>query len=179
MDSAHWQKAFEVLTGRTAGRLVRVELRRLAGAFVLGLLSDLPRKNSWALAGQAGDANPYCLQHLLSRVKWGADAVGGDIRGFVVEYLRREDTVLMVDETGDLKKGAGTVGVQRQYTRTAGHIGNSQAAVCRAYSTPFEQAAIDRELYDACSWINDTARCQAAETPGDASFFTKPAPAVR
>lgn len=146
---------------------------------MLGLLSDLPRKNRWTLAEQAGDANPYGLQHLLSRAEWDADAVRDGIRGFVVEHLHHEDAVLVVDETGDLKKGMGTVGVQRQYTGTAGRIENSQVAVCLAYSTPLGHAAIDRELYVPHSWTEDTARCRAAGIPDDVSFATKPALAVR
>ncbi|MGW2964923.1 IS701 family transposase [Streptomyces sp. NPDC001220] len=165
--------------GRIAGRFVRVEPRRRARAFVLGLLSDLPRKNCWTLAEQAGDANPYGLQHLLSRAKWDADAVRDDIRGFVVEHLHHEDAVLVVDETGDLKKCTGTVGVQRQYTGTAGRIENSQVAVYLAYSTPLGHAAIDRELYVPRSWTEDAARCQAAGIPDDVAFATKPALAVR
>lgn len=104
--------------GRIAGRFARVEPRRRARAFVLGLLSELPRKNCWTLAEHVGDANPYGLQHLLSRAKWDADAVRDDIRGFVVEHLHDTAAVLVVDETGDLKKGTNTVGVQRQYTGT-------------------------------------------------------------
>ncbi|MFE2882161.1 IS701 family transposase [Streptomyces sp. NPDC059272] len=165
--------------GRIAGRFVRVEPRRRARAFVLGLLSDLPRKNCWTLAEQAGDANPYGLQHLLSRAKWDADAVRDDIRGYVVEHLHHEDAVLVVDETGDLKKGTGTVGVQRQYTGTAGRIENSQVAVYLAYSTPLGHAAIDRELYVPRSWTEDPARCRAAGIPDNIAFATKPALAVR
>lgn len=164
---------------RIAGRFVRVEPRRRARAFVLGLLSDLPRKNCWTFAEQVGDANPYGLQHLLSRAKWDADALCDDIRGFVVEHLHHEDAVLVVDETGDLKKGMGTVGVQRQYTAAAGRIENSQVAVYLAYSTLLGHAAIDRELYVPRSWAEDTARCRAAGIPDDVSFATKPALAVR
>ncbi|POX57519.1 hypothetical protein C3492_43090 [Streptomyces sp. Ru62] len=102
--------------GRIAGRFVRVEPRRRARAFVLGLLSDLPRKNCWTLAEYAGDTTPYGLQHLLSRARWDADAVRDDIRSFVVERLHHQEAVLVVDETGDLKKGTLTVGVQRQYS---------------------------------------------------------------
>ncbi|MFF7755005.1 transposase [Streptomyces sp. NPDC007971] len=145
--------------GRIAGRFVRMEPRRRARAFVLGLLSDLPRNNCWTLAEQAGDANPYGLQHLLSRARWDTDGVRDDIRGFVVEHLYHEDAVLVVDATGDLKKGTGTVGVQRQYTGTAGHIANSQVAASLAYSTPLGHAAMDRELYVPRSWTEDTARC--------------------
>ncbi|MEV8569832.1 IS701 family transposase [Streptomyces sp. NPDC051322] len=165
--------------GRIAGRFARVEPRRRARALVLGLLSDLPRKNCWTIAEQAGDATPDGLQHLLSRARWDADAVRDDIRGFVVEQLRHDDAVLVVDETGDLKKGTATVGVQRQYTGTAGRIENSQVAVYLAYSTPLGHAAIDRELYVPRSWTDDTARCQAAGIPDTVGFATKPALAAR
>lgn len=106
--------------GRIAPRFARVEPRRRAREFVLGLLSGLPRKNCWTLAAYAGDATPDGLQHLLSRAKWDTDAVRDDLRGFVIEQLHDTDAVLVVDETGDLKKGTHTVGVQRQYTGTAG-----------------------------------------------------------
>jgi hypothetical protein len=120
IDPARWQDVFEVLMGRIAGRFARVEPRRRARALVLGLLSDLPRKNCWTLAEHAGHASPDGLQHLLSRARWDAEAVRDDIRDFVVEQLHHDDAVLVVDETGDLKKGTATVGVQRQYTGTAG-----------------------------------------------------------
>ncbi|MET8637643.1 IS701 family transposase [Streptomyces sp. NPDC004680] len=165
--------------GRIAGRFVRVEPRRWARAFVLGLLSDLPRKNCSTLAEHAGDANPYGLQHLLSRAKWDAEAVRDDIRDFVVGKLHDTAAVLVVDETGDLKKGTATVGVQRQYTGTAGRIENSQVAVYLAYSTRRGHAAIDRELNVPRSWTEDTARCQAAGIPDTVGFATKPALAAR
>lgn len=98
--------------GRIAGRFVRVEPRRRATALVLGLLADLPRKNCWTLAEHAGDATPDGMQHLLHRAKWDADAVRDDVRTYVVEHLHDDDAVLVVDETGDLKKGTATVGVQ-------------------------------------------------------------------
>lgn len=179
IDAALWQDMFEVLMGRIAGRFTRVEPRRRAREFVLGLLSDLPRKNCWTLAEHAGDANPYGLQHLLSRAKWDADAVRDDLRSFVVEQLLDEDAVLVVDETGDLKKGTATVGVQRQYTGTAGRIENSQVAVYLAYSSRRGHAAIDRELYVPRSWITDAARCRSAGIPEEVGFATKPALAVR
>lgn len=148
---------------RIPGRFVRVEPRRRAREFVLGLLSDLPRKNCWTLAEHTGDATPYGLQHLLSRAKWEADAVRDDIRDFVVRKLHDDTAVLVVDETGDLKKGAATVGVQRQYTGTAGRIENSQVAVYLAYSTLRGHAAIDRELYVPRSW---TRTRPAVRPPG-------------
>nr|WP_089102928.1 IS701 family transposase [Streptomyces hyaluromycini] len=165
--------------GRIAGRFGRVEPRRRAREFVLGLLSDLPRKNCWTLAEHAGDATPDGLQHLLSRARWDADAVRDDLRGFVIEQLQDDDAVLVVDETGDLKKGTATVGVQRQYTGTAGRIENSQVAVYLAYSTPRGHAAIDRELYVPRSWTQDASRCQAAGIPETVRFATKPPLAAR
>ncbi|MFJ3283104.1 IS701 family transposase [Streptomyces halstedii] len=164
---------------RIASRFRRVEPRRHAREFVLGLLTGLPRKNCWTLAEHAGHTSPDRLQHLLARAKWDADAVRDDLRDFVVDHLGADDVVLVVDETGDLKKGSHTVGVQRQYTGTAGRIENSQVAVYLAYSTPNGHAAIDRELYVPRSWTDDPGRCQAAGIPEDHAFATKPQLAVR
>ncbi|MFG2919761.1 IS701 family transposase [Kitasatospora sp. NPDC048298] len=160
---------------KVAGRFTRVEPRRRARAFVLGLLVDLPRKNCWTIAEHAGDASPAGMQHLLSRASWDADQVRDDIRDFVVDHLRDEDAVLVVDETGDLKKGTGSVGVQRQYTGTAGRIENSQVAVYLVYSAPSGHAAIDRRLYIPRSWTQDPDRCRAAGIPDGLKFATKPA----
>jgi SRSO17 transposase len=133
VDPAHWQEAFEGLMARIAGRFTRVEPRRRVRRLVLGLLSDLPRKNCWTIAEWAGESTPDGMQHLLSRAKWDADAVRDALRGYVVEHLHDERAVLVVDETGDVKKGVGTVGVQRQYTGTAGgpYFNNCQRRVPR------------------------------------------------
>lgn len=160
--------------GRISTRFARAEPRRHAREFVSGLLAGLPRKNCWTLAEHSGHATPDGLQHLLSRAKWDADAVRDDLRGFVVDHLGTEDVVLVVDETGDLKKGTHTVGVQRQYTGTAGRIENSQVAVYLAYSTPRGHAAVDRELYIPRSWTDDRDRCRAAGIPDTVEFATKP-----
>jgi SRSO17 transposase len=106
--------------GRIAGRFARVELRRRAKAFVRGLLADLPRKNCWTLAEHAGNPNPDGMQHLLGRAVWDHDAVRDDVRDYLVEHLGDPGAVLVVDETGDLKKGITTVGVQRQYCEDGG-----------------------------------------------------------
>lgn len=129
VDPARWQPVFDDLTARVARRFARVEPRRSARAFVLGLLSELPRKNCWTIAEHAGDSSPAGMQHLLSRASWDADGVRDDIRDFVVERLGNQDAVLVVDETGDLRKGTASVGVQRQYTGTAGRIENAQVVV--------------------------------------------------
>ncbi|MET9888105.1 IS701 family transposase [Streptomyces sp. NPDC006430] len=165
--------------GRIAGRFTRVEPRRRVRRLVSGLLSDLPRKNCWTLAEHAGDATPDGMQHLLHRAKWDADAIRDDIRAYVVEHLHDTQAVLVVDETGDLKKGTATVGVQRQYTGTAGRIENAQVAVYLVYSAAHGHAAIDRALYVPRSWAEDPDRCRSAGIPDDLSFATKPQLAAR
>ncbi|MFJ3221730.1 IS701 family transposase, partial [Kitasatospora sp. NPDC086801] len=159
---------------RIAGRFARVEPRRRIRHLVLGLLADLPRKNCWTIAEWAGEATPDAMQHLLSRAKWDADAIRDDLRDYVVEHLQDDQAVLVVDETGDVKKGVHTVGVQRQYTGTAGRIENSQVAVYLAYAGQHGHAALDRELYIPRSWTDQPDRCQAAGLDPDTEFATKP-----
>lgn len=142
---------------RIAGRFARVEPRRRIRGLVLGLLSDLPRKNCWTIGEHIGDTTPGGLQHLLRRAKWDADLVRDDLRGYLLEHLADKQAVLVMDETGDLKKGTHTVGVQRQYTGTAGRIENSQVAVYLTYASRHGHAGIDRALYLPKSWTGDTA----------------------
>jgi SRSO17 transposase len=125
-----WQEVFEVLMGRIAGRFARVEPRRRVRDLTLGLLSDLPRKNCWSIAEWAGEASPDGMQHLLGRARWDADAVRDDVREYVLEHLHDEGAVLVGRRDRDVKKGTHTVGVQRQYTGSAGRIENAQVAVC-------------------------------------------------
>ncbi|WP_327416996.1 IS701 family transposase [Streptomyces sp. NBC_01233] len=160
--------------GRIAGRFARYEPRLRAGRLVLGLLSDLPRKNCWTIAEWAGEATPHGMQHLLCRASWNADAVRDDVREYVVEHLHDDAAVLVVDETGDVKKGTHTVGVQRQYTGTAGRIENSQVAVYLVYAGARVHAAVDRELYVPRSWTGDPDRCRAAGLGEETVFATKP-----
>ena len=147
VDPGRWQAGLEELLGRVAGRFGRVEPRRRARAFVYGMLAALPRKNCWTLAEHAGDASPDGMQHLLSRAVWDHDGVRDDLRRYLVEHLGDPEAVLVIDETGDLKKGSQSVGVQRQYTGTAGRIENAQVAVYLAYASDAGHAMIDRELY--------------------------------
>nr|WTA00369.1 IS701 family transposase [Streptomyces sp. NBC_00857] len=165
--------------GRIAGRFARVEPRRRAGRLVLGLLADLPRKNCWTIAEWAGESTPDGMQHLLGRAKWDADQVRDDLREYAVEHLHDDQAVLVVDETGDVKKGTGTVGVQRQYTGTAGRIENAQVAVYLVYAGQRGHAAVDRELYVPRSWTSDPDRCRAAGLGGESTFATKPELAAR
>jgi SRSO17 transposase len=175
VDPARWQAGLEELLGRVAGRFGRVEPRWRARAFVLGLLADLQRKNCWTLAEHAGDASPDGMQHLLARAVWDHDGVRDDVRDYVVEHLGDPGAVLVVDETGDLKKGTQTVGVQRQYTGTAGRVENAQVAVLLVYASPAGHAVIDRELYLPRSWTRAPERLQAAGVPDQVGFATKPA----
>jgi SRSO17 transposase len=158
-----------------AGRFPRVETRRRAAAFVRGLLVDLPRKNCWTIAEHAGDRDPHGMQYLLGRASWDTDGVRDDLRDYVIGALGDNDAVLVVDETGDLKKGTETVGVQRQYTGTAGRIENAQVAVYLAYAGARGHALIDRELYLPSCWTADPERMAAAGVPDDMEFLTKPA----
>jgi SRSO17 transposase len=158
-----------------AGRFARVETRRRAGRFVRGLLADLPRKNCWAIAEHAGDRDPHGMQHFLARASWDTDGVREDLRDYVIGALGDADGVLVVDETGDVKKGSATVGVQRQYTGTAGRIENAQVAVYLVYAGARGHAMIDRELYLPQSWTSDPQRLEEAGVPGDVEFLTKPA----
>lgn len=160
--------------GRIAGRFARVEPRLRASRLVLGLLSDLPRKNCWTIAEWAGENTPHSMQHLPCRASRDADAVRDDVREYVVEHLHDEAAVLVVDETGDVKKGIRTVGVQRQYTGTAGRIENSQVAVYLVHAGARGHAAVDRELYVPRSWTADSGRCGAAGLGEETVFATKP-----
>jgi SRSO17 transposase len=170
---------FDELMGQVAGRFSRVEPRRRARAFVLGLLADLPRKNCWSIAEHAGDPTPGGIQHLLGRARWDADGVRDDLRDYIAGQLGDPGGVLVVDETGDVKKGTATAGVQRQYTGTAGRTENAQVAVYLAYMAPAGHALIDRELYLPRSWTSDPERCRVAGVPGGTAFATKPALARR
>jgi SRSO17 transposase len=174
IDATRWQAALQELLDRIAGRFARVEPRRRASAFVRGLLADLPRKNCWTISEHAGDPSPDGMQHLLSQAVWDADAVRDDVRDYVVDHLTDPEAVLVVDETGDLKKGTATVGVQRQYTGTAGKIDNAQVAVYLVYAAPAGHAVIDRELYLPKGWIADADRRAAAGVPEQVAFATKP-----
>ena len=174
LDPGQWRAHFDELMGRIAGRFTRVEPRRHARDLVLGLMSDLPGKNCWTIAEHTGHATPGGLQHLLARAVWHADGVRDDLRGYVTGHLGDADAVLVVDETGDLKKGSRTVAVQRQYTGTAGRVENAQVAVCLTYATRVGHAQIDRALYLPASWAGDQGRRAAAGVPDEVEFATKP-----
>ena len=140
-----------------------------------GMVSGLDRKNCWTIAEHRGAATPDGLQHLLARARWDADGVRDDLRDYVIDAFGDPGAILVVDETGDVKKGTATVGVQRQYSGTAGRIENSQVAVYLTYAAPRGHALIDRALYLPKSWTANSDRCEVAGIPqGDRGFATKP-----
>ena len=159
--------------GCFAGRFARVEPRRAAADFVTALLSDAQVKTCWQLAEQAGHDGPDKMQRLLYRAKWDAEAVRDDVRDLVADRLGDPDGVLVVDETGDLKKGDLTVGVQRQYTGTAGRIENAQVGVFLAYASKHGHTLIDRRVYLPESWTGDRLRCAVAGVPDEIGFATR------
>jgi SRSO17 transposase len=175
VDLDRWRREFDGLMLRVGGRFARVEPRRRMAGFVAGLLAGLPRVNCWSIAEHAGEDCPRGMQRLLSSAVWDEAGVRDDLRGYVLEHFADPGAVLVVDETGDLKKGAMTVGTQRQYTGTAGRIENAQVAVYLTYAAPAGSAFIDRALYLPRSWTGDPVRCQAAGVPAGTAFATKPA----
>ncbi|MGG2461440.1 IS701 family transposase [Streptomyces sp. RGM 3693] len=166
---------FDQAMARIAGRFSRVEPRAAARSYLLGLLSSVERKNCWQLAEQAGLPRPGPMQRLLRYARWDADTVRDDLRAYAAEHLGTDGGVLVVDETGFLKKGRSSAGVQRQYTGTAGRIENAQVGVFLALATSRGRALIDRRLYlPKHSWSNDCDRRTAAGIPETVHFATKP-----
>jgi SRSO17 transposase len=169
-----WLAGLDDLFARVAGRFGRVEPRRQARLYLMGLLAPVERKNGWQLAEAAGDATPDRMQRLLNNARWDARQVRDDLRGYVAEHLGDPGGVLIVDETGFLKKGTKSAGVQRQYSGTAGRVENCQLGVFLAYASPAGRALIDAELYLPRSWTEDRVRCAEAGVPADVGFATKP-----
>ena len=157
-----------------AGRFAQVESRRRARMYVLGLLSGAERKNSWTIAEAAGDLTPDGMQRLLNFYSWDADAVRDDVVGYVLDQLGDPSGVMVADETGFLKKGTKSAGVQRQYSGTAGRIENCQLGVFLTYASSKGRALIDRELYLPASWTADRDRCLEAGIGEEVQFATKP-----
>lgn len=171
---ARWRAGFDEAFALVAGRFAQADSRRRARLYVLGLLSGAERKNSWTIAEQAGDLCPDGMQRLLNFYRWDADAVRDDLRGYVLEHLGGPAGVVVADETGFLKKGTKSAGVQRQYSGTAGRIENCQLGVFLTYASPRGRALIDRELYLPTSWTEDRARCAEAGIGAAVEFATKP-----
>ncbi|MET7684505.1 IS701 family transposase [Streptomyces sp. NPDC005423] len=154
-------------------RFGRVELRRRMRDYVRGLLAPVARKNSWQLAEQAGYRTPDGLQHLLAGSKWEPDDIRDDLQEYVADKLGETDGVLIIDDTGFIKKGTTSAGVQRQYSGTAGRTENCQIGVFAAYASARGRVLVDRELYLPKSWTEDRERCRTARVPDEREFATK------
>lgn len=151
----------------------RAEARENADRYLQALLDRVERKNCWQMAEVVGQPNPYGMQRVISTSLWDPDRVRDDLRGYVVQHLGDSQAVMVVDETGFLKKGNKSAGVQRQYSGTAGKIENCQIGVFLAYVAPKGTAFIDRELYLPEIWASDSIRREEAGIPEEVAFARK------
>ena len=162
------------VAARLGPRFAREEARVRAQAYLRGLLSPVERKNGWQLAEAAGDRTPYATQHLLGRADWDAEAVRDDLRAYVVEQLGDDQAILVLDETGVVKKGTHSAGVAKQYVGCVGKVEHAQVGVFLAYASPRGVAFLDRALYLPEEWTDDPTRCHQAGIPAGVAFATKP-----
>ncbi len=169
-----WSRELGRVAERIGPRFGRPEIRARAPAYLRGLLAGVERKNGWQLAEFLGDQTPTNLQHFIARARWAADAVRDDLVRYVAEQIGAPDGVLIVDETGFLKKGDKSAGVARMYSGTAGRIENCQIGVFCAYRSSKGQALVDRSLYLPKDWADDRPRRRAAHVPEEVTFATKP-----
>ena len=174
LEVGGWRAELDGLLARLGRLFARAEPRGQAGRYLEGLLGPARRKNGWQLAEHLGDARPWRTQRVLSHVLWDEEAARDLCREHVVERLGAEDAVLVVDETGFLKKGRHSAGVARQYTGTAGRVENAQVGVFLAYGSRRGHALVDRRLYLPERWAADAGRRRAAKVPEDVPFRTKP-----
>jgi SRSO17 transposase len=166
-------QALAELSGRIAPRFGRTEVRSRVGRYLRGLLATVERKNGWQLAEELGDLNAHGVQRLLAEAEWDEEAVRDDLRAYVIEHLGEAGGVLVVDETGFVKKGKKSAGVARQYSGTAGRRENSQIGVFLLYASTKGYAFIDRALYLPEEWTADRVRCREAGIPDEVGFATK------
>jgi SRSO17 transposase len=164
----------DALHARIADRFARAEARHRARRYLAGLLGPVERKNGWQLAEYLAEPGPQGVQRLLNAADWDADAVRDDLRAYVIEHLGDDDGILLVDETGFLKKGTKSAGVARQYSGTAGRRENQQIGVFVAYASRHGCAFLDRALYLPEVWAADAPRRAEAGIPPEVAFATKP-----
>ncbi|MFI1869183.1 IS701 family transposase [Streptomyces jumonjinensis] len=168
-----WSEGIAGFHARFAHRFGRSEPRERALDYLTGLLAPLEKKNAWTMAEQVGQLRPDGVQRLLNHSEWDENAVRDDLRDYVVETIGDKSAVLIGDDTGFLKKGTKSAGVQRQYSGTAGRTENCQIGTFLAYASPQGRALIDRELYVPVSWTEDRERCQASGIGDEVAFATK------
>jgi SRSO17 transposase len=170
-----YQREWDRLVHRIQHRCARAETYQRMQNYVQGLMCPVERRNGWQMAEQIGDRTPDGVQRLLNTARWEVDGVRDDVQKYTLEILGKEDSVLVIDETGFLKKGNKSAGVKRQYSGTAGRIENCQIGVFLAYATRQGQTLIDRELYIPKEWADDMPRRLEAHIPETLMFQTKPA----
>jgi SRSO17 transposase len=174
-----WTNLFDSMYEYLGPSFARSETRERAKEYMKGLLSPVERKNGWQLAEEAGETTPYGMQYLLNRAVWESDQVRDQLQVYLREMMTDPDGIYILDETGFIKKGKKSVGVQRQYSGTAGRVENCQIGVFLAYATESGHTLVDRELYLPKSWTNDQERCREADVPEEVGFATKPQLAAR
>ena len=173
-----WQAELDDFCDWVGSRFTRAEPRERMPRYLCGLIAGLDRRNGWTIAEHAVEVCPDGMQRLLRKADWDVDGVRDDLRDLVVEHFGDDDAVVVIDETGFLKKGTKSAGVQRQYSGTAGRTENCQVGVFLAYVSPAGHALIDRQLYLPESWTGDRDRCRAAGVPDEVEFATKPRMAI-
>ena len=169
-----WEEAFDHWVHRLGSQAPRADTRQQVACYIQSLLGEVERRNSWQLAEYAGHTTPYAFQHVLGRANWDVEGMRDELRSYVYEYLRASDDALIIDETGFLKQGTHSAGVQRQYSGTAGRVENCQIGVFLGYASEHGHSLIDRELYLPKEWLNDPKRCDRAGIPTETVFQTKP-----
>src|SRR3989475_3367684 len=161
------------LSDRIGSHVRRAEVRKRVGRYLQGLLAPVERKNGWQMAEELGEANAHGVQRLLEEANWDEEAVRDELRTYVIEQLGETGGILVVDETGFIKKGKKSAGVARQYSGTAGRRENSQIGVFLLYASSKGAAFIDRALYLPQAWTADRVRCREAGIPDEVKFATK------
>src|SRR6266851_687568 len=166
-------EAMAELVVRIGSHFGRAEVRKRVGRYLQGLLASVERKNGWQMAEELGEANAHGVQRLLEEADWDEEAVRDELRSYVIEQLGEANGILVVDETGFIKKGKKSAGVARQYSGTAGRRENSQVGVFLLYASSKGSAFIDRALYLPEEWTTDRVRCREAGIPDEVEFATK------
>jgi len=177
-DLHTWAAELDAVAAALGPRFERAEPRQRAIAYLTGLLSTAERKNGWHLAELAGEATPDGMQRLLNTAHWDADAVRDDLVAYVMAHLADPQAILVLDETGFVKKGTKSVGVAPQYCGTVGKIANCQVGVFLAYATRHGPVLLDRALFLPKEWAPDRARRAEAGVPDDVAAMSTPKPAL-
>jgi SRSO17 transposase len=172
-DVDQWADDFAAFQARFADLFGRIEPRVQAGKYMRGLISPIERSSTWQIAEVVGDRIPDATQRLLYHADWDADAARDRLQDFIIERFADGNAIGVVDETGFLKKGTASVGVQRQYSGTAGRVENCQVAVFLSYATSHGHVFLDRRLYLPDIWCADEKRCERAKIPKEITFQTK------